>query len=84
MAIGEYILENIPPGTYTVTATMDGYITQYITAEVAADMTTTVDFQLAKEKPPVGTISGIVTDNDTGLPISGIKIAVNGYSTFTE
>ena len=31
-----------------------------------------------------GTISGTVTDKDTGLPISGVKIIANGYEITTE
>ena len=32
----------------------------------------------------MGTISGIVINKNTGLPLSDVKIFANGYSTFTE
>lgn len=52
MAPGEYTLSNIPAGTYTVTASKEGYTTQLLTAEVAGGMTTIVDFQLSKKEYP--------------------------------
>ena len=38
----------------------------------------------AYEYALLGTISGIVTDIATGLPISGVKITADGYETYTE
>ena len=83
MTIGEYTL-TIPPGTYNVTASKDGYISQHLTAEVAADMITVANFQLSEEEILTGTLSGTVTDKETGIYISDVKITADGYSTSTE
>ena len=83
MAKGEYTL-SIPPGTYTVTASKIGYIAQQLTAEVAAGLVTVADFQLLKEEIPTGTLSGTVTDKETGISMSDVKITADGYSTSTE
>lgn len=67
-ASGFYTTETIT-GTYTVTASLYGYETATITGvEVVADTTTTQDIALTPA--PVYTISGIVTDSVSGIPLS--------------
>ncbi len=70
---GNYTILDLAPGSYTVTASADGYQTKTVGASVTAGATTTVDFAL--EIPP-GTIAGTVTDALTGNPIPGAAINV--------
>ncbi len=54
---GHYIILNIPPGTYSVTAQMMGYQEVKVTnAKVAVDFTTTLNFAL---KPTIIEVEGI-------------------------
>ena len=34
--------------------------------------------------PPVTTLYGVVTDADTGNPIQGVKVTINGLVTYTN
>ncbi|RLJ03869.1 MAG: hypothetical protein DRP08_02850, partial [Candidatus Aenigmatarchaeota archaeon] len=62
---GDYIITNLLPGNYTVTASKAGYYSSTATAEILANQTTTLNFQLTKDTtPPVIsniTISSITT-----------------------
>jgi len=61
---GDYIITNLLPGNYTVTASKDGYFPNTATAEILANQTTTLNFQLTKDtKPPV--ISNITISSVT-------------------
>ncbi|MDH5375952.1 MAG: carboxypeptidase regulatory-like domain-containing protein [Candidatus Bathyarchaeota archaeon] len=78
-AEGHYSIQ-LPPETYTVTASATKYVDQSETATVTADTTTTLDFELT---PLNGTISGTVTDSSTDDPIAGAKVTTNGISVST-
>ena len=52
---GFYIILNVPPGVYTLTASMLGYAHQKVTnVEVFADKTTTINFALVEESISLG------------------------------
>lgn len=34
--------------------------------------------------PPVANLGGIVTDAETGSPIEGVKVTINGQTTYTD
>lgn len=70
---GDYSIPSLAPGSYTVTASATGYQSETVGASVTSSTTTTVDFAL---DPSPGIISGIVTDADTTLPISGASVTV--------
>lgn len=54
---GIYIINNIPPGTYTVNFSAVGFQKkQFINVKIAADFTTTIDVELSTEAITVGTI----------------------------
>ncbi len=56
-ASGEYLLQNLDPGVYTVRASYLGFQTITITnVRVNADLTTIVDFELPNEDIQVGTV----------------------------
>jgi phosphatidylinositol-3-phosphatase len=71
-----YTLNNVAPGTYTVTASATGYATQSApTVTVTAGATTTQNFALV---PLPGTISGKVSDFVTRVGISGATVSYTG------
>lgn len=82
---GSYTLDNVVPGTYTVTAAKGGYTAE--TQEgvgVSAGTTTLVDFTLTAI-PGNGTLAGTVTDPQ-GHGIDGVQVATGdgSYSTLTD
>jgi phosphatidylinositol-3-phosphatase len=58
---GSYTLNNVAPGTYTVTASATGYTPQSAQVSVTAGATTTQNFTLA---PQTGTITGTAPAGD--------------------
>lgn len=64
----------LPPGDYTVSASGFGYEPQAVVASVAEGVHTPQDFSLVPM--PSGTISGTVTDVDTGQPLEGVTVRV--------
>ena len=74
---GDYTIDNVPTGTYTVTASKDGYHIQSKPSEVIADQTTIINIQLTTETtPPI-----ITTHFPTGTNVlMGTSITV----TFSE
>ncbi|MFQ3549267.1 MAG: carboxypeptidase-like regulatory domain-containing protein [Armatimonadota bacterium] len=80
---GEYILANIQPGTYSVTASRTGHISDTKTdIVVVSDEVSTADFTLVRL---LGSISGNVS-SALGGNIIGATITANpgGYSTTTN
>lgn len=69
---GAYRLANVPPGTYTVTASATGYAGQSIAVSVTTNATTTQNFSLA---PQDGSIAGRVTDAGNGAAIPGATVS---------
>ena len=77
---GSYTLNNVPPGSRSVTAPLTGYVTQTITVTVNPGATATLDFQLSKTMTP-GAISGQVTNASTGAALAGATVSFSGGST---
>ena len=84
---GYYIIENLAPGLYTVAAHAHNYYPKHYPepVEVVAGQTTSdINFQLKPYTPPPpgerGSISGIVTDSLTGLPIANAIVKACGPS----
>jgi hypothetical protein len=78
---GNYILSNVPVGTYTVTASQPSYQTASATkVAVNSSVNTTVDFALATA---TGTISGMVT-NAAGIGIANATISCSAGSATTD
>jgi hypothetical protein len=67
-ASGQYIMTFVPEGTYDVTASLFGYLPQTVSGvDIISGTVTTQDFSL--ELAPSHTVSGIVTDANTGWPL---------------
>lgn len=69
---GQYTLNNLPSGTNTITAVKDEDAISF-SVTVVVNVTTQVP---VKKMEPVGTISGTVTDADTGSGISSATVSV--------
>lgn len=73
---GTYTLRDLPPDTYDVTAEATGYFAMTVTDRVVElGQTTTVDFNLTASR---GTVSGAVTAVESGDPIAGAFLTVEG------
>jgi len=82
---GTFLIENIVPGIYDLTATADTYYPKTISGRVViSEQITIVNFSL--DKIPTGTISGTVIDSETLNPLENVEITVEGtqYSTSTN
>ena len=81
-ADGNYIIEDVPVDTVTVTASKFGYLTVSTdTVVVEEGVTTTQDFELLES---LGTISGTVTDVGTSDPIEGVTVSNGTMSADTD
>ena len=74
---GNYTLSNVPPGTYTGTATLNGATAAAPSVNVVSGQTITVAFKLAAG---AGSATGRVVDNN-GNPIAGATVFFNGSGT---
>jgi phosphatidylinositol-3-phosphatase len=75
---GNYILSNVAAGTYNVTATRTGYISETKSATVASGATTTLNFAMATG----GKIAGTVTSS-AGAAIAGATVHISGGAVTT-
>ena len=80
-ASGHYTFQGIPPGSYTLHFTHDGYVPSTDSVIVPRNDTVVVDAQLA---PLAGSVSGVVRDSQTNLPIAGATVTLTqGSATRT-
>lgn len=73
-ADGEYLIADILTGDYSITATSAGYFASTTTVMVTDSATATVDFSL--DPLTYGAVSGVVTNAETGDPVSGARVQV--------
>jgi hypothetical protein len=78
---GAYNLAKAPLGTYQLTAAAGGYSSQSQSVTVNPATTTAQSFSLA---PLPGSISGVVSDARTGLPLSGATVSYSGGQAVTD
>jgi hypothetical protein len=77
---GYYICDNVPPGVYEVDASAAGYYPETYPDSVEVikgQNTPNIDFALTPTEE-FGSISGIVTDEQTGEPIVSAEITITG------
>jgi uncharacterized membrane protein len=79
---GLYWME-LAPGTFNVTASAVGYVSNTTEVTVIVDETATVNFAL-EPIAVLGWINGTVTDADSTLPLAGASVTADGYSTTTD
>ena len=66
---GSYLIENVVPKPYAVTATKTGVGTGSVSVTVNAGVNSSADIILFSEQSKKGSVHGIVTDKATGKPI---------------
>ena len=81
-AAGQYSIGDVPPGSYAVEASKDGYETASLTADVFSEAIAVVNFSL-NEIIVCGSITGTVTDAGSGSPIAGATVTDGTRTTTT-
>lgn len=73
---GNYMIDDLEPGTYELEARRYGYETETAVVDVVDGANTVADFTLSE--PTYGGVAGIVTDAATGEAIEGARVRVVG------
>lgn len=73
---GQYVLEDVPTGTHSVSYDRTGYQSETFAVTVVATGTTSQDVSLVA--PAVGAIRGLTLDAATGEIVAGVYITVSG------
>jgi len=82
-ATGEYTIANVPPGSYEVTASKEGYESSLLSVTVLAGGTAVANLCLSQIIVP-GTITGSVTDAEDGSPLVGATVSDGTRTTTTD
>lgn len=80
---GAYSLDSIVAGTYSITIAAAGYGSAVLEGVVVNPGETTVVAGVALTKP-TRTVTGLVLDLDTRLPVSGVKATLGGAVATTD
>ena len=82
---GDYNLDNLSLGTYTLTAAKENFIdaTQLATLETD-NQSVTANLILLMDNCTAGTIQGTITDAVTGIAVSGVSISVRSGANVTS
>ena len=75
---GEYVVDNLPVGTYTVQANATGFnVSETITIPINTDSLTAANVPLTiNAVDTLGTVSGTITDKTTGLPLNNASVGL--------
>lgn len=74
---GNYLFNNLVPGTYTINVALHGFVTPSgQTVTVQGGQTIDADFVMTPETRPLNIVYGVVTNDATGLPIADVKVAL--------
>jgi thermitase len=82
-ALGTYTIDNVPPGSYEVVASKEGYQTSSLTVTVLAGSTTVANLCLSEIVVP-GSIAGSVTDAKDGSPVVGATVSDGARTAVTD
>ncbi len=72
---GSYVIEGIPTGNYTVTATMIGYETVSMSAQVATGIATTLNFALTSQALEMSALEVLASRADRNTPVAYTNIS---------
>ncbi len=78
---GAFRFDSLPEGTYTVSFNRAGYVPRTEIVNVKAGSPTVFNVSLAPVEKNVGTLLGKVIDKETGNPIAGAVISVEGVGS---
>ncbi len=74
---GNYLFNDIAPGTYTINIALHGFVTPPgQTFTLQGGQTLDIDFAMTPEVRPLNVLYGVITNQATGLPIEGAKAAL--------
>ncbi len=74
---GNYLFNNLAPGTYTINVALHGFVTPPgQTVTVQGGQTIDVDFAMTPEVRALNIIYGVVTNDATDLPIQNVKVVL--------
>ncbi|MDL2322682.1 carboxypeptidase regulatory-like domain-containing protein [Bacteroidales bacterium OttesenSCG-928-A17] len=81
---GNYSLDNVTVAEHTITYKLIGYISVSKTVGVSDfDIRNNIGLDVSMLRD-IGTITGIITDLETGLPISGATVVSNGETVTSD
>lgn len=91
---GAYVIGPLLPGSYTLRADptpLQGLSRQYFSQQIAPSTATTITVTASNNTPNIdflladgGTISGVITDASSGLPVQGVDLDVLQAGTFVR
>lgn len=74
-ADGDYVIEDLPVGTYALSFTRTGYASRTITGVDVSNLhTTELNVTLTENPTGTGVLSGTVRDSDTSTALSGVTV----------
>jgi thermitase len=82
-ATGKYVITDVPPGTYQVVASKEGYETSFSAVSVLQGTTAVANFSLSQVIVP-GSITGSVTNAKDGSPIVGAAVTDGNATALTD
>ncbi len=80
-AAGEFRLTGVPPGAHTLSVRKNGFAPldfRLVVPESSVGELWGPTIALLAGPTPTATLSGVVTDGDTGQPVVGVTVALNG------
>ena len=80
---GKYTIDNVPPGSYQVVATKEGYESSSLTVTVSEEITAVANLSLSQVIVP-GVITGTVTDAEDGSAIWGAQVSDGIRTVLTD
>ncbi len=85
-ASGEFILRDLPPGTYTLTPSKTGYLFAPTSRTIVIRESDIVGFNFAATStaPLRHSIVGTITDKQSGEPLANTRISYGGASVITD
>jgi len=82
-AAGQYTINDVPPGSYQVVASREGYEGSSLTVIVLAGSSAAANFSLNQIIVP-GSITGSITDAEDGSAISGAQVSDGSRTALTD
>jgi Carboxypeptidase regulatory-like domain/CarboxypepD_reg-like domain/Prenyltransferase and squalene oxidase repeat len=82
-ASGYFVVAGVPPGSYTVLASLTGYQSASVVAAVQSGQVNTVGPLALAEAGNTAVVRGSVFDASTQLPLAGAAVMLSGSATYS-